>query len=191
MSDNKENLFNEAFGDLINESSKTKKSFADTSKTNADPFDLIEEFQSGESMEKKWEEEMATYIPSHIGDADFEAHFSEPPLPPLSREEEFSACNLGLQELRRTRNYVKERHESINAELVKAYVTYPLLLERDFIEAVDLFHKKFFDLIEDMEHLVSGDIDKMSHVGSDLFHEFEQRRLKLLHEIRAYYHGKK
>ena len=182
--DNQEDIYNKVFGDMI----KPKKDEEEIPPLES----LLEYDESIQAYEKKVDEWMNMefdYIPPYLDDPAYIEHMEREPVPPISREEEFSASTLGLQELRKTKKYIGEMHKAINVQLKKVYVTYPLLLEKHYEEALMQVQEKMFKIIEDMEHLIAGDIDKMARIKEDwkLFQEFQEKRLILLHKISDYY----
>lgn len=181
--DKKEDIFNKIFGSMLNENKE------ESMPPLEGMFDYEENEHSYEEKVEKWLNTEMDYVPEFLNDPDYIKHIEKAPLPPLSREDEFSASTLGLQELRKTKKYIKEMHKAISVQLRKVYVTYPLLLEKHYEEALMRVQEEMFKAIEDLEHFVAGDIDKMERIKQDwqLFQEFQEKRLKLLHKIHNFY----
>lgn len=191
--ENKDDIFNEVFGGMLKKSNEKDESAAEPDI----PLEALLEHEEDEhSYEKKLEEWMNTeqdYVPPYLNDPDYVRHVEKAPIPQLSREDEFSASTLGLQELRKTKKYIKEMHRAISMQLRKVYVTYPLLLQKHYEQGLTKAQDDIFRIIDDMEHFVAGDINKMERIKEDwqLYQEFEEKRLTLLHKINEYYKEEK
>lgn len=186
--DERERIYNEVFGNILDNKNEEEV---------IAPLEALFEYEENEhSYEKRIEEWMNTeldYIPSYLEDSDYIEYIEQEPVAPLSKEKEFSASNLGLQELRKTKKYIKEMHKAISIQLKKIYVTYPLLLEKHYEDSIMKVQEEMSRIIDDMEHFVAGDINKMERIKEDwrLFQEFEKKRLTLLHKISNYYEDRK
>lgn len=188
MDEREKDVFHEVFGDMLNDRKEEE---------SIPPLETLFEYEEedGRSYEEKVEEWVnmeSDYIPPHLNDPDYIEHVEKAPIPPLSREDEFAASNLGLQELRKTKKYIKDMQHAISVQLKKVYITYPLLLEKHYEHALTQVEEAIFKTIEDLEHFIAGDIDKMQRIKDDwqLYQEFEEKRLILLHKISDFYKDK-
>lgn len=133
------------------------------------------------------------YIPPSIGDQEWEEFVSREPLPPLDRLDEARAVAIGIQEIRRQKEYLIYINSAMINECSKHYVTYNILCSKDIEEYLGEAQKKAVQLWEDMEHLITGDFDKIEAAKSDfrLYQVFEEKRLSVLHDILEHYNKKR
>lgn len=189
--ENTAEIFNNAFGDLLNVKKETPAPI------EAEPKEDLGVVLFGPSEEtyvtdKDIMERIQDYIPESVGSEEWEAFASRNPLPPIEREQEARAVSIGLQELRKMKEYMLYIHRHTVNEFTRVYATFPLLLSKDFSDNFDTAHKNIIQLMEDMEHLVAGDINQVEAVKDDykLFQTFEEKRLSILYDILEHYNNK-
>ena len=190
------NIFEEAFGELMRSNEALKE--ADSNSSAVEETDVLMEealFDSeGEPMsQEEWEEAVKDYIPASIGDEQWEEFVSRDPIPPLNREQEARAVTIGLQEIRKMREYMLHTDRHMMNEYNRIYACYPLLLQKDFEDVIGNAQKELISIMEDMEHLIAGDIDKLGAVKTDfrLYQTFEEKRLAILHKILENYNKRR
>lgn len=138
------------------------------------------------------EDALSSYIPNSIHDKEWESFVSRPPIPPLTKEQEQRAVSIGLQEITKIKEYMLYIHRHMTNEFKSIYAVYTLLLEKDLQEILDLSHKSFFSILDDMEHLIAGDIDNIEEAKKDfrLHQIFQEKRLSILYGILDHYNKK-
>lgn len=190
------NIFEEAFGELMRSNETHKETSSD--KSDSEETDVILEEAlfnyEGEPMSQdEWEKISKDYIPESIGDEQWEEFVSRDPIPPLNREQEARAVTIGLQEIRKMREYMLHTDRHMMNEYKRIYACYPLLLQKDFEEVIGNAQKELISIMEDMEHLIAGDIDKLGAVKTDfrLYQTFEEKRLGILHKILENYNKRR
>ena len=154
---------------------------------------LFGEEEQKELTQEQWEAACQNYIPESIMDEQWEEFVSRQPVPPLNREQEARAISLGLQEIRKMREYMFNTDNHMMSGFNSNYATYSLLIQHEFEEHVKEARKKTVKVMENMEHLIAGDIDRVSAVREDykLFQKFEEERLRVLHYILEHYNRKR
>ncbi|UOE58189.1 hypothetical protein [Cytobacillus oceanisediminis] len=188
--DKNQEVFDQAFGSLLNTEPENN--------IEQEPETPLEEALFGPPeehvplTEKEWAAAAENYIPPSVSDEHWEQFAARPPIPPLDREQEARAVQLGLQELRKMKEYTHYIYQHMTKEFKAIYVTYPLLLEGKYEDVYAGAHKDIMDTIEDLEHLIAGDIDAVQAVKNDfkLFQQFEEQRLSLLYKIIDFYNKK-
>ncbi len=115
------------------------------------------------------------------------------PLPPINREQESRAVSIGLQEIRKMKEYMLYIHRHMINEFNRIYASFPILFAKDFEDKFGTAHKELVTIMEDIEHLVAGDIDHVEAVKNDfkLTQIFEEKRLSLLYDLLEHYNKKK
>lgn len=128
---------------------------------------------------------MMDLIPFGDSREDYEEFAARPPLPPMNREAEAYAVSMGLQELRLMREYILYNSGHMSAEFSKAYTLYPLTLLQDLEETLTVANRKLLTMIQELEHLIAGDLYMMQEVQKDhkLMQAFESKRLSLLYSL--------
>lgn len=189
--------FDKVFAGLL-KSNKPKEPVKDKDAEEKEKLKPISEALFGEEeqceiTEKDWETFCQEYIPESIMDEQWEEFASRPPVPPLNREQEARAVSLGLQEIRKMREYMFNTDNHMMSGFNSNYATYSLLIQKDFEEHVKEARMKTVKMMENMEHLIAGDIDRVSSVQEDfkLFQKFEEERLRVLHCILEHYNRNK
>ena len=169
----------------------TKKPSEEESETELEEILFSE---NGEPMtDEEWEKASQDYIPESIGDEQWEAFVSREPIIPLNREQEARAVTIGLQEIRKMREYMLHTDRHMMNEYNRIYASYPLLLQKDFEEVMGKAQKELIAIMEDMENLIAGDIDQLEAVKSDfkLHQAFEEKRLSILHKLLEHYNKRR
>ncbi|WP_263117534.1 hypothetical protein [Bacillus subtilis] len=196
MSKNKKNqeekeVFEKTFGDLLSEDRNKEVLISN-------PEDTLDEALFGAEENKPLTDEereaaAGEYIPPSIGDEQWEQFSSRTPLPPINREEEARAVSIGLQEIRKMKEYMLYIHRHMTNEFMRIYATYPLLFSKNFDESFEKAHKEIVAVMEDIEHLIAGDIDQVEAVKTDykLYQIFSEKRLSLLYDLLEHYNKKK
>ncbi|MGM2632425.1 hypothetical protein [Bacillus cereus group sp. Bce040] len=191
-SEKKSDVFEETFGGLI-ESSKEKPDAV-----VHQPENKLEDVLFGEEENKTLSHEEAekaaeNYIPPSIGDEQWEEFVGRVPLPPINREQESRAVSIGLQEIRKMKEYMLYIHRHMINEFNRIYASFPILFAQDFEDKFGTAHKEIITIMEDIEHLVAGDIDHVEAVKNDfkLTQVFEEKRLSLLYDLLEHYNKKK
>lgn len=186
-----EDSFKEAFDELLKEENQ------DIVSINPENNNLQSELFGAEESkvlnESDLEKAMGEYIPPSVDDSDWEEFVSREPLPSLNREQESRAIMLGLEEIRKTKHYMHKMYRHMTSEFRRSYKTFEMLFENYFDEQFSKTHKDIESAMEDMEHLIAGDIDRMKAVQEDFktYQKFEEKRLSILHDILEYYNNKK
>lgn len=189
VSEAAEKLFDAFFGELLNDKPKEEL-------TVEPPVEELDDIFGTDELPvgplDDWAAATSEYIPESIGDEEWEAFVSRTPIPPMDREQEARAVSVGLQELRKTKEYMNYIYRHMTQEFKTIYVTYPLLFDKYFEEVFGKAHKEISALVEDMEHLIAGDIDKVEAVKTDyrLSQSFSERRSSILYDILAFYNKK-
>lgn len=192
MENEKDSVFEETFSDLLKDENKEPTVVYQPEETLDEALfgksEMIEPL-SAEMLEKISQE----YIPPSVGDEEWEEFVGRVPLPPISRLDEARAVSIGLQELRKQKEYVLYIHNHMFNEFTKIYATYPLLLSKDMEELFTDTSKKAVALMEDMEHLIAGDFDQLEATKQDfrLHQVFEEKRLSVLYDLLEHYNKKK
>lgn len=183
--------FDQAFGDLLG-SAKKKESAPRKLPSTSLEEELFGPDEETVFNEEDWKDASEEYIPSSVHSEEWEEFVSRPPLPPLDREQEARAVSIGLQELRKTKEYTQYIFRHMTKEFKTIYITYPLLFEKFYENAYGKVHKEINALIEDMEHFIAGEISKVKAVQDDfrLTQAFEEKRLSVLYEILEFYNKK-
>lgn len=190
---NKENkqdkAFESAFGDLLKKEEPASEIAQPEGTLNEALFGSEEK---APMTQEEWEKVVGEYVPPSVHDEQWEEFASRTPIPPLNREQEARAVSLGLQEIRKTKEYMLYIYRHMCNEFKTIYATYPLLFEKDFQEKYGDAHKAIISVMEDMEHLIAGDIDRVEEVKGDfkLQQAFEEKRLSILYQIIEYYNKK-
>lgn len=190
-SEKESGVFEKAFGELLK--GKDEKPNAVVHQ----PKDNLEEVLSGAEenttlSHDEMEKAAQNYIPESIGDEQWEQFVSRTPLPPINREQEARAVTIGLQEIRKMKEYMMYIHRHMTNEFTRIYATYPLLFAKDFEEQFGGAHKEMISTMEDVEHLIAGDIDRVEAVKTDykLLQTFEEKRLSILYDLLEHYSKK-
>jgi hypothetical protein len=197
----KEKAFDEAFRDLLKPSEHSERiegldlSTEESPLSNESLSELLEFGPDDEiplMKQDDWEKASNEYIPDSVNDREWEEYVSRPPVPPLNREQEARAVSLGLQELRKQRDYTHYLYRHMAKEFHSIYATFPILLQKFFEEVYGKTHEGIGLYIEDMEHLIAGDINKVKAIKQDyrLYQKFEEHRLTILYAILEFYNKK-
>lgn len=190
----KKELFEKTFGKLLNENETTEEVAEKQEPTPTLEEALYAPEENTQPLsQEQWEKITQNYIPESIGDEQWEAFVSRVPLPPISREDEARAISIGLQEIRKMKEYMLYIHRHMTNEFTRIYASFPLLFSKDFDSVFGSAHKNIVTLMEDMENLIAGDIDQVEAVKSDykLYQTFEEKRLSILYDLLDHYNNKK
>lgn len=197
----KNNPFEEAFQELLNpkeplEIKENSLIQMPEEESAEESLDEILDFGPNEEMPpmeyNDWVDASKNYIPETTGDEKWEEYVSQPPIPPLTPDQEARAVSLGLQELRKQKDYTQYLYRHMSKEFHSIYVTFPILIQRFFDEVYGKTHEGIASYIEDMEYLIAGNIKKIKAVNDDfrLYQRFEEHRLNILYAILEFYNKK-
>ncbi|PFK99877.1 hypothetical protein COJ01_17595 [Priestia megaterium] len=188
----KENVFEETFGDLLN-GEEPKKNNVVMPKANETLEDTLFTEEAKELTPEQMEQAAQDYIPPSIGDDKWEQFVSRTPLPPLTRDQEARAVSIGLQEVAKIKQYMMYVHRHMMNEFTKIYSIFPLAVSKDFDEVFGKAHKEMAAILEDVENLVAGNIDRVEAVKANfqLHQSYEEKRLSILYDLLEHYNNKK
>lgn len=183
---NKE-VFEETFKDILSNDVPIFETDKDRLVLGDPHFENVPKFSEDDLSEV-----MKDYIPESVHDEAWEGFVERQPLPPLEKEQEANLISVGLQELRKMKEYMYYVHSHMQNEFQSLYATYPILLEKYLNEVFGATHQKISNTIEDLNHLIVGEIDKMTAVKEDfrLYQEFEEKRLSVLYKILDHYNNR-
>ncbi|MES9681694.1 hypothetical protein ABWK22_02015 [Gottfriedia acidiceleris] len=186
------NVFEKTFGDLLKGNEEKENAVVHQ------PEDSLEEALYGEEENPSLpneviEQAIQDYIPPSIGDEQWEEFVSRTPLPPMDRDQEARAVSIGLQEIRKMKEYMMYTHRHITNEFEKIYAMYPIAFAGEFEEHFGKAHKSIIEAMEDMENLIAGDIDRVEAVKNNykLLQTFEEKRLSILYDLLEHYNNKR
>lgn len=188
----KENVFEETFGDLLKGEEPNKKNVV-MPKANETLEDTLFTEETKELTPEQMEQAAQDYIPPSIGDDKWEQFVSRTPLPPLTRDQEARAVSIGLQEVAKIKQYMMYVHRHMMNEFTKIYSIFPLAVSKDFDEVFGKAHKEMAAILEDVENLVAGNIDRVEAVKTNfqLHQSYEEKRLSILYDLLEHYNNKK
>lgn len=185
-------VFNETFGQLLEENELKEDVVIHQ------PEEDLQDVLFGKSehepvTDEELEEAQQNYIPQSVTDEQWEQFASRSPMPPINREQEARAVSIGLQEIRKMKEYMLYINRHMTNEFRRIYATYPLLFTKDFDDVYGRAHKELVTLMEDMENLIAGDIDHVEAVKKEfrLYQTFEEKRLSILYDLLEHYNKKK
>lgn len=185
---NSEDAFLKAFGDLLKDGEKEEVA-------GEEPLGgIIYPSEEPDTIShEEWEKISGEFIPECIQDEQWEEFMSRTPIPPLNREQEARAVSIGLQEIRKMREYMLHSDDHMMNEFTRIFITYTLTLQKDFEETMKNARQRIIQFMEETEHLIAGDIDHVAAVKEDyrLHQLFEEKRLSLLHKILNHYNNKR
>ncbi|HDR4736880.1 TPA: hypothetical protein QCR36_003931 [Bacillus cereus] len=191
-SEKKSDVFQETFGGLLDDNKKERDAVVHQPKEKLE--DVLFGAEENQTLSHEDAEKAAeNYIPPSIGDEQWEQFVGRVPLPPINREQESRAVSIGLQEIRKMKEYMLYIHRHMINEFNRIYASFPILFAKDFEEKFGTAHKELATIMEDVEHLVAGDIDHVEAVKNDfkLTQIFEEKRLSLLYDLLEHYNKKK
>ncbi|MDA1616469.1 hypothetical protein PDK03_07720 [Bacillus cereus group sp. TH204-1LC] len=191
-SEKKEDVFEETFGGLLDSNKKEPDAVVHQPENKLEDV-LFGEEENNTLSHEEAEKAAENYIPPSIGDEQWEQFVGRVPLPPINREQESRAVSIGLQEIRKMKEYMLYIHRHMINEFNRIYASFPILFAKDFEDKFGTAHKELVTIMEDIEHLVAGDIDHVEAVKNDfkLTQIFEEKRLSLLYDLLEHYNKKK
>lgn len=178
--------FKKTFGDLLKDTNEEAVPEADTKSDMTDSYGASDAETEYEHEPSEMEqEEMMMSIEELTVDPDHEAHAARMPLPPMTRESEARAVAIGLQEIRKIREYMLYSSRHMFSEFERIYTLYPLMMSLDFEQHFTAAHTGAIELLKESEHLIAGDIHLLKEVKADyrLVQAFEEKRLSLLYRL--------
>lgn len=189
--DNESSVFEKTFGDLLGNNDEEKNVVVHQPEGDLEEV-LFGEEENTTLSHEEMEKAVQDYIPPSIGDEEWEDYVSRVPLPPINREQEARAVSIGLQEVRKMKEYMMYINRHMTNEFNRIYATYPLLFAQDFEEVFGTAHKEIVTIMEDVEHLIAGDVDRVEAVKNDfkLLQTFEEKRLSILYDLLEHYNKK-
>jgi len=188
----KDNVFEDTFGELL-DSKEPKNNNVVMPQANETLDEALFAEETKELTPEEMEQAAQNYIPPSIGDEKWEQFVSRTPLPPLTRDQEARSVSIGLQEIAKIKQYMMYVHRHMMNEFTKIYAIFPLAVSKDFDEVFSKAHREMAAILEDVENLVAGNVDRVEAVKEDfkLHQSYEEKRLSILYDLLEKYNNKK
>lgn len=166
-------IFEETFGYLLNQ--------------------FAEEPEDGQEEENFKEELKRIVVDSKPAKKESKKFESKQTLPPLSDEQEAQAVSIGLQEIKKTKEYVMTTYNHQTSEFNRVYASYPLLFAKKFDKVYAEAHQKIMEIVSNSEHFIAGNFHNLEAVNNNLrlVQPLKEKRLSILYSILAFYDNKK
>lgn len=114
------------------------------------------------------------------------------PLPSLTSEQEARAIAIGLQEIRKMKEFSLLSYNHLTSEFNRVYASYPLLFAKKFENVYTEAHQKLEDITSNAEHFITGNFHNIEAVKNNLslIQPLKERRNSVLTNILAFYDNK-
>ena len=174
-------IFEETFGHLLNEFEDHEGNFKKEQMENS----FKNEFTSKDEIKKI----DTTFESTNQQIGVFEKRQT---LPSLTPEQEARAMAIGLQEIRKMKEFSLVSYNHLTSEFNRVYASYPLLFAKKFEKVYTEAYQKLEDITSNAEHFVSGNFHNIETVKSNLrlVQPLKEKRISVLSNILAFYDNK-